>query len=340
MITKFKIFEYIQITENPSFKKWFRNSKVVDKNGHPLVLYHGTNADFSEFVYSKFGNNTGAPLSALGFYFTAEHELASKFTKGKNWMKNSGKYKNTANLIAAYLSLQNPKYMTADEWLQMSGRSILRIKELREDLINQGYDGIIIAPQEYDFTGELKTPQYVAFFSNLVKSAIGNNGDFDLNNFNINEKFSDRKPGKEGLLNSKSISKEIKDPQDLKIAADVVEALHKSGAYDKQRQTYKDFILAQGDHLDVERIEVGAPDGSKIEGNLGGWAAMAAIYGRPGGQGGKGGRSGKQGGQQGGGVGAAVGGNPKTDEESAQDFFNNYGYWPKWDPQKRQPDTK
>ncbi|MCK9415211.1 hypothetical protein M0Q97_00970 [Candidatus Dojkabacteria bacterium] len=34
---------------------------------------------------------------------------------------------------------------------------------------------------------------------------------FDINNFNINEKFSDRKPGKEGLLNSKSISKEMKD---------------------------------------------------------------------------------------------------------------------------------
>jgi hypothetical protein len=190
MITKFKIFEFIQITENPSFKKWFRNSKVVDENGQPLVLYHGTNADFSEFIYSKFGNNTDAPLSALGFYFTAEHELASKFTKGKNWMKG-GKYKKNANLIAVYLSLQNPKYMTAHEWLHMSGRSILSIKELREDLISQGYDGIIIEPLKYDFTGELKTPQYVAFFSNLVKSAIGNNGDFDLNNFNINEEFSD-----------------------------------------------------------------------------------------------------------------------------------------------------
>ena len=27
MITSFKIFEYVKITEKPSFKKWFRKSK-------------------------------------------------------------------------------------------------------------------------------------------------------------------------------------------------------------------------------------------------------------------------------------------------------------------------
>jgi hypothetical protein len=29
-------------TDTPAFKKWFKDSKVVDKKGDPLVVYHGT----------------------------------------------------------------------------------------------------------------------------------------------------------------------------------------------------------------------------------------------------------------------------------------------------------
>ena len=34
---------------NDNFWKWFSGSKVVDKNGNPLVVYHGTGAKFDEF---------------------------------------------------------------------------------------------------------------------------------------------------------------------------------------------------------------------------------------------------------------------------------------------------
>ena len=45
------------ITESQQFKRWFgdwqsnpkRASKVVDKEGKPLVVYHGTNAEFYVF---------------------------------------------------------------------------------------------------------------------------------------------------------------------------------------------------------------------------------------------------------------------------------------------------
>ena len=30
-------------------KKWFKDSKVVDEDGNPLVVYHGTDADFNAF---------------------------------------------------------------------------------------------------------------------------------------------------------------------------------------------------------------------------------------------------------------------------------------------------
>ena len=43
------------VTDNPNFKWWFADSKVVDDNGEPLVVYHGTNADFNIFDKEKFG---------------------------------------------------------------------------------------------------------------------------------------------------------------------------------------------------------------------------------------------------------------------------------------------
>ena len=32
-----------------NFWKWFGDSKVVDEQGRPLIVYHGTNQDFDEF---------------------------------------------------------------------------------------------------------------------------------------------------------------------------------------------------------------------------------------------------------------------------------------------------
>jgi len=47
-------FEENSMLDNPNFMKWFKGSKVVDKNGKPLVVYHGSkNAGFSVFDRSK-----------------------------------------------------------------------------------------------------------------------------------------------------------------------------------------------------------------------------------------------------------------------------------------------
>ena len=45
-------------TETLQFKEWFGKSKVVDEEGKPLVVYHGSTADFTEFSY-KFANRNG-----------------------------------------------------------------------------------------------------------------------------------------------------------------------------------------------------------------------------------------------------------------------------------------
>ena len=77
-----------KIINTPNFKKWFGDwennpesaSKVVDDNGLPLVVHHGTDAEFNEFN-SKFIGQNGTQ-HGQGFYFTSNKEFAGNF--GKN----------------------------------------------------------------------------------------------------------------------------------------------------------------------------------------------------------------------------------------------------------------
>lgn len=65
--------------DSPEFREWFGDSKVVDENGEPLVVYHGTPTPFGEFDEARLGGNTGAPSASQGFFFTDSPELASAY---------------------------------------------------------------------------------------------------------------------------------------------------------------------------------------------------------------------------------------------------------------------
>ena len=76
------------------FKKWFARSKVVDKNGKPLVVYHGSSADFTIFDH-RFAYRNGA-AEGRGFYFTSDK------SKAEGYKTDNGK------LFEVYLRLQKP----------------------------------------------------------------------------------------------------------------------------------------------------------------------------------------------------------------------------------------
>ena len=69
------------ITETRQFKRFFgdwqsnpkKASKVVDKNGRPLVVYHGTGEDFSELRKDKLGSRESA------FFFTSNKKSAMEY---------------------------------------------------------------------------------------------------------------------------------------------------------------------------------------------------------------------------------------------------------------------
>ena len=58
--------EPIPITETSEFKAWFSGSEVVDDDGKPLKVYHGTTHDFDRFKVK--GNPEG--FYGQAFYFT------------------------------------------------------------------------------------------------------------------------------------------------------------------------------------------------------------------------------------------------------------------------------
>jgi hypothetical protein len=83
------------------FKKWFGKSKVVDENGKPLVVYHGTPAKFNAFKKTAIRD---AGFYARGFYLTKDPIYAKLYTvsqKSKNLTKSS-------NVMQLYASIQDP----------------------------------------------------------------------------------------------------------------------------------------------------------------------------------------------------------------------------------------
>lgn len=163
-------------TQTPEFKRWFGDSKVVDAEGKPLVVYHGTVRDFSAFAKKGVQPNFTSPQKQLGFFFTDDPSYADRYTK--RW----GEFKDGANTMPVYLSLQNPKVEPIEKIGDIEDRMKQgEAKAYRAGLEAQGFDGIV-------FEGETSVGfvrEFVAFRPEQIKSAIGNNGDFDAGNPDI-----------------------------------------------------------------------------------------------------------------------------------------------------------
>ena len=79
--------------EAEEFNNWFRGSKIVNEDGSPKVLYHGTASDFEEFEIGR----TGA------IFLTDNIETAKRFSTGD--LKREG---DSPRVIPLYVSLKKP----------------------------------------------------------------------------------------------------------------------------------------------------------------------------------------------------------------------------------------
>jgi GNAT superfamily N-acetyltransferase len=155
--------EQYKLVRTPEFKVWFgdwendpkNSSKVVDENGEPLVVYHGTNYEFNSFEPSK----TNFYAITIGTYF---------FTDKKEVARNFGK-----NILSVFLLIDNPTYL--------DGRSSGRFNtwDLYDD---EGNYGFIVSNSD---TGGGIATEYAVENSTQIKLADGTNTTFDGSNPDI-----------------------------------------------------------------------------------------------------------------------------------------------------------
>lgn len=145
---------------SPEFKKWFKNSKVVDSSGKPLVVYHGTDQNFNVFRTDQ------------GAWFISNKDESAEYGK---------------HVIPVYISIKNPYKSSHQENVK------IKIQRLISKAKASGYDGIYI-PKDISFhTEHIYTEAlydvYVVFSPSQIKS-IYNNGEWNTNSDNIYEEKS------------------------------------------------------------------------------------------------------------------------------------------------------
>lgn len=202
----------LRAPKTEAFKRWFGNSKVVDENGDPLVVYHYT---ASSEDFSKFATKENVEL---GSHFGTKEQILD--------LDDKELYQAKPRVLPVYLSIQNPIRLRDDGGFQparvlrqLDDMGLLTERQynalasesneqkvntkIRDFLIKAGYDGVVYINRREGYGRSAsawgdaqlfgsrwsdeqwleKHPEgrdsYIAFKPTQIKSAIGNIGTFD-----------------------------------------------------------------------------------------------------------------------------------------------------------------
>ena len=191
--------QWVQV-RTKAFKEWFGDwennpedaSKVIDENGEPRVVYHGTYADFNAFDESHLGDVTNlnatnedwAKTSHIGFWFN--NNKIGFYTKHK----------------PVFLNVRNPLEFASMESL-VDEMSYYDSGEDFKRSNSDGYDSVIVLEDE-----EMGGRSYSVFNDNQIKSATENNGGFSSHNDDIRFREVKDKNGEKSLVGLHNISEE------------------------------------------------------------------------------------------------------------------------------------
>lgn len=186
-------------TESAAFTRWFGNSKAANRNGEPLLVFHGAGARFTKF------DAGGKPI-----WLTANIQYAEKYSTAnraaEKLLPSSSIYAgNVDRVIPAYIRVENPANVGDTDggfdgnYMDLAKRIGVRPSELRkaweeagrpemlwqavnskqmsELLKRHGYDGIQAIESGVATWAVLEPTQ--------IKSAVANNGAFSLKSADI-----------------------------------------------------------------------------------------------------------------------------------------------------------
>ena len=185
-----------------AFYEWFGDSKAVDENGRPLVVYHGTNADFdvfkgkyhffsdSENVAGGYGSQKPMPVylsmknplivdaygQSFGEIYNAEgYKKAYKDLTENDYKKIAKAYDLSVNEAKEFFPKNEDGVVNLARAYGEKPRST---NEWAEYAKKNGYDGVII--KDVNDTADIsnvRSTDYIVFEPNQIKS-VYNRGNF------------------------------------------------------------------------------------------------------------------------------------------------------------------
>jgi len=196
------------------FRRWFGNSAVVNADGSPKVVFHGSPTRFTAFDKSKIGTSTDTGDIGAGFYFTPNFMHAQVYGADEDGVQRS------ENVARVFLSIQNPlreftpDFMAAvdqrvgaqqmpaetNSWTSVGSSpegfaAQARSQAITAEALARGYDGVWMNNPRFGYE------ELVAFEPAQIKSAVNNNGQYDATNpdirYSINAPFGERVPDTE-----------------------------------------------------------------------------------------------------------------------------------------------
>lgn len=199
--------QWLQV-RSKAFKEWFGDwinnptnaSKVVDENGEPLVVYHGSTEEFDTFDVEYIGSNPSSENKGKskinGFFFTDSYNSGRTYGPTKAVFLNirqpalqKQKYKSYDSVTGVNSDgslTYTKKYYGVNTFKDLSK---LKIRLYNDGIIAEGLDDALIhkvaGEDAEEFNESLYGNDYIVFNPNQIKSATDNVGTFSREDNNI-----------------------------------------------------------------------------------------------------------------------------------------------------------
>jgi len=198
-----------------NFWRWFGDSKVVDRQGRPIVVYHGSPIAGTEVFDPEVGGElVKSGLAKYGTYFTSNPEVASEYAAGR---RREDGVTSEQSVYPVYLKIENPVEVnggggTFQDWVDKLSINIgyktawgfdaLQVLAGKNTMVGKSpaNDGLVVK-NTADIQGgsaerraRLMGTTYATFKPAQIKSATGNYGRFDPKRREIMERKEDELP--------------------------------------------------------------------------------------------------------------------------------------------------
>lgn len=124
-----------------AFLKAFPDTLVLDSDGKPKVVLHGTPNNFTIFDKNKVGTNTDAGWLGTGFYFSDERDVANTYT-------------HTDRVMPVFLNIRNAYELDANgsDWSRIKEK----IRADKDDVIGNYRNWKVILERDFPNDSEYK----------------------------------------------------------------------------------------------------------------------------------------------------------------------------------------